>query len=548
MHPDLADNHIAIDRMRYRRIITFFVRVIAHLVFWDVLLRRVLPGRVLRTRPVRWRAISRRFRLLAIEMGGVLIKLGQFLSSRVDVLPMEITEELQGLQDEVPAEPSEAIVRVLEAELDDLPARFTAIERAPLAAASLGQAHRAWLRPSRADSGDGIPVVIKVQRPNIVRLVQTDLAALRVVARWVQRYPPISRRADVPALMEEFSKTLWEELDYEAEAGNAERFAEMFAGEPGVRIPYVYRRHSTRRVLVLEHIEGIKITDVEAMRAAQIDPKEVANRLMDTYFQQFFEEGFFHADPHPGNLFVSPRLDLPWQPGATSRPFYLAFVDFGMVGRLGDDLMANLRKWMINVLQKDAAGLTNVYNDMGFFRPGADLDRITEAQGVLLDHIWGRSLLELARPDPQEVAALSREFRDILFDFPFQVPQDFIYLGRALGMLSGLTSQLNPDMNPWYQIERYGRKIIAREEMGQFGREAVLQWLRRLAEYPGRLDRTLTAIEQGRLRVQSSPDRATQRRLERLEKQMTRLQLVILGAAGMISGVLYLLFRRRDDR
>jgi predicted unusual protein kinase regulating ubiquinone biosynthesis (AarF/ABC1/UbiB family) len=146
------------------------------------------------------------------------------------------------------------------------------------------------------------------------------------------------------------------------------------------------------------------------------------------------------------------------------------------------------------------------------------------------------------------VAALSREFRDVLFDFPFQVPQDFIYLGRALGMLSGLSSLLNPELNPWHQIERYGRKIIAREEMQQFGREAILQWLRRLAEYPGRLDRTLATIEQGRLRVQSTPDRATPRRLEHLEKQMTRLQLVILGAAGMISGMLYLLYRRRDDR
>ncbi len=549
MYPDLAGNHIAIDRLRYRRIITFFVRVIAHLVIWDVLLKRLVPGRVMGTRPARWRSISRRFRLLAIEMGGVLIKLGQFLSSRVDVLPVEITEELRGLQDEVPPVPGEEIVRVLEAELDDLPARFTAIERTPLAAASLGQAHRAWLRSSRADPDDeGIPVVIKVQRPNIVRLVQTDLAALRVVARWVQRYPPISRRADVPALMEEFSQTLWEELDYEAEAGNAERFAEMFAGEPDIRIPYVYRRHSTRRVLVLERIEGIKITDVEAMQAANIDPKQVATRLLDTYFQQFFEEGFFHADPHPGNLFVLPRQEFLWETGATSRPFSLAFVDFGMVGHLTDDLMANMRRWIICVLQKDAAGLTNVYNDMGFFLPGADLDRITEAQHVLLDHIWGRNLLELARPDPREMAALSREFRDILFDFPFQLPQDFIYLGRALGMLSGLSSLLDPELNPWYQIERYGRKIIGREEVQQLGRETILQWLRRLAEFPGRLDRTLTTIEQGRLRVQSTPDRATQRRLEHLEKQMTRLQWVIVGAAGMISGVLYLLFRRRDDR
>lgn len=545
MHPD--NSHIAIDRARYRRIITFFVRVILHLVWWDIVLRRLLPGRTLGTRPVRWRNISRRFRLLAVEMGGVLIKLGQFLSSRVDVLPAEITEELQGLQDEVPAVTGDEILRVLEAELDDLPARFSSVERQPLAAASLGQAHRAWLRPRRATEGNGIPVVIKVQRPQIERVVQTDLAALRMVARWIQRYPPIGRRADVPALMEEFARTLWEELDYEAEADHAERFAEMFATEPGVQIPHVYRRHSTRRVLVLEHIEGIKITDVAAMQAVQIDPQEVASRLLDTYFKQFFEEGFFHADPHPGNLFVFPRRDLPRDPISGARPFCLAFVDFGMVGHLDENLMANLRKWMVSVLNRDAAGLTEVYHDLGFFLPGADLERITEAQKVLLDHIWGRDLLELSRPDPREVAELSREFRDILFDFPFQIPQDFIYLGRALGMLSGLASLLDPEINPWYQIERYGRRIIAREDVQQVGRDVLLQWLRRLVGFPGRLDSALTTIEQGRLRVQTVPDRTTQRRLERLEKQMVRLQLAILGAAGLISSVLYLLFRRRDD-
>ena len=304
MYPDTVDSQTAIDRVRYRRIIIFFARVVFHLIWWDILVRRVWASHVLTSRPKRWRNISRRFRMLAVEMGGVLIKLGQFLSSRVDVLPPEITEELQGLQDEVPPVPSDAILHVLEDELDDLPARFSAIEREPLAAASLGQVHRAWLRPRREGSGDGIPVVIKVQRPNIVSVVQTDLAALRLVARWVQRYPPIARRADVPALMQEFSDTLWEELDYEAEANYAERFAEMFAEEPSVHIPYVHRRHSTRRILVLEYVDGIKITDTAAMDAAQIDPKQVATRLLDTYFKQFFEEGFFHADPHPGNLFV----------------------------------------------------------------------------------------------------------------------------------------------------------------------------------------------------------------------------------------------------
>ena len=548
MNAGLPETNIAIDRERYRRITWFFARVILHLVWYDIVVKRIIPGRVMSTRPVRWRNISRRFRLLAIDMGGVLIKLGQFLSSRVDVLPPEITEELQGLQDEVPPVPSPAILAVLQTELPDFAERFTEIDPEPLAAASLGQVHRAWLRPRHAETGKPIPVVVKVQRPGIVRVVQTDLAALRVVARWVQRYRPIGRRANVPALMEEFAHTLWEELDYESEADNAARFAEMFAGDEGVHIPYVYRRHCTGRVLVLEFVEGLKITDVDALKAAGINPKEVSARLLDTYFLQFFEEGFFHADPHPGNLFIVPTSTEPWQPGMNWRAFYLVFVDFGMVGHVEGSLMNNLRKWMVSVLQKDAQGLTDVYQEMGFFLPGADLERITEAQRVLLDHIWGRDLLELSRPDPREVAELSREFRDILFDFPFQVPQDFVYLGRALGMLSGLASLLDPDINPFYQIEKYGRKVLAREEVRKASWESLLSWVQPLLAFPGRVDRTLTAIEQGRLRIQTTPDKTTQRRMERLEKQMTRLQLTILGAAGLISATLVYLQRKNRPK
>ncbi|MEW5989415.1 MAG: AarF/ABC1/UbiB kinase family protein, partial [Chloroflexota bacterium] len=382
MNPN-ADNPSPIDRGRYRRVLWFFVRVIVHLVWWDLLVGRVFKKRVRATRPARFRRIARRFRELAVQMGGVLIKLGQFLSARVDVLPVEITEELVGLQDEVAPVPWALIEPVLRAELADWSAHFITFEQPPLAAASLGQVHRARLRlpsplpdppPGRErerpspfqgvglgervsrDEGaeEGPEVVVKVQRPDIVAIVQTDLAVLRLVARWVAHYRPIRRRADVPALMEEFARTLWEELDYVAEASNAERFAEMFATDEGVLIPAVYRAHSTGRILVLEDVGGIKITDVETMRAAGVEPKEVATRLLDTYFQQIFQEGFFHADPHPGNLFVRPlAVDGPLN-GNGPRSFQLVFVDFGMVGRIKELMGDNLRRVLVALAQRDA--------------------------------------------------------------------------------------------------------------------------------------------------------------------------------------------------
>jgi predicted unusual protein kinase regulating ubiquinone biosynthesis (AarF/ABC1/UbiB family) len=537
MTAPMIDSHEELIAGRYRQILWFFARVIFHLVWWDLLVGRIFREAVRRSRPRRLRRMSRRFRMLAVEMGGVLIKLGQFLSSRVDVLPPEITEELAGLQDEVPPVPFPDIESVLEAELGDVPAHFAYFDTNPLAAASLGQAHRGWLAPADGQAGSYRPraVVVKVQRPGIENIVRTDLAALQVVARWAMRYRPIRRRADVPALMDEFAVTLWEELDYESEADNAERFAEMFAENHDIRIPAVYRQHSTRRVLVLEDVSGIKITDVDGMVAAGVDPKEVAVRVLDAYFQQIFKEGFFHADPHPGNLFVQP-LDTVGREGG--RPFRLAFVDFGMVGHIERLMGDNLRRVLVSITQRDAWGLTQAYNDLGFFLPGADLDRIAEAQARVLDQIWGRNLLELSQPDPREIQELSSEFRDLLFEFPFQVPQDFIFLGRAFGMLSGLASLLDPGINPWHLLEQYGREIILSQEGLEFSMSAIAEWVRMFVSLPLQLQRVLTAAEAGRLRGQTGPDRALLRRLDRLERRISRPNWALIAAALLLSGTL----------
>jgi predicted unusual protein kinase regulating ubiquinone biosynthesis (AarF/ABC1/UbiB family) len=536
------DSDTTIDRPRYRRIIRFFAGVILHLAWWDILLGRVplLRRHVRRSRPERLRQLSRRFRNLAVEMGGVMIKLGQFLSSRVDVLPPEITTELQGLQDEVPPVPNDQIQAVLRAELGDLSARFSEIETAPLAAASLGQTHRAWLVAEAGSNGRGPSVVVKVQRPQIEEIVRTDLAALRAVAPWIMRYRPVRRRADIPALMDEFARTLWEELDYLSEADNAERFAQMFASDPQVYIPRVYRQHSTGRALTLENVEAIKVTDVAGMTAANIDSRKVAITLFDAYFRQVFREGFFHADPHPGNLFVRPRADAAdGRQGNGSRPFELIFVDFGMVGRIPQPMGDNLRRVLVCVTQRDARGLTEAYNDLGFFLPGTDLERITEAQARVLNQIWGRKLLDLSRPDPAEVQEIGQEFKDILFDFPFQLPQDFIYLGRAMGMLSGLVSQLDPQINPWYLIERYGRELIDRKEASEFSWELLREWLQPFVLLPSRVDRLLTAVEEGRFVLQTNLERQTMRRLDGLERRMGQLKWGILAGAAWLSGTLF---------
>ena len=533
----LADAPIA-DQRRYRRILWFFGGIIGHFIVLDLLIGRLpfIGSRVRASRPARLQQMARRFRALAIDMGGVMIKLGQFLSARVDVLPAEITAELAGLQDEVPSVPFPAIMIALQTELGDVTRRFAEIEERPLAAASLGQAHRAYLL------GDGgaraQKVVLKVQRPGIEGVVRTDLAALRVVARWVMRYKPIRRRANVPALMEEFARTLWEELDYRAEAANAERFAQIFAGEADVAAPKIYHEHSTGRLLTLENVEGIRINDVAAMRAVGIEPTAVAERLLDVYFKQVFQEGFFHADPHPGNIFVRLRPRPINAPLDGPTPFQITFIDFGMMGNIQSLVGANLRRVLLAVAKRDARALTQIYQDMGFFLPGADLDRITEAQEAVLGRIWGRSLQEMARPSADEIKELGSEFKDLLRDFPFQVPQDFIYLGRAVGMLSGLTSQLHPDVNLWTQMEKYALEIVGNEGFKLFSPTVLIDEARSLLAVPAQMRRLIHLAESGQFQVRTVEDAGVVRRLVQLDRRLARLNTSMIASASLLAGAL----------
>ncbi len=334
-------------RARYRYIMGFFARATAGVVFWEIVLPRIgLRLLARQTRSRRYKKIAADFRAMAIRMGGVMIKVGQFLSARLDVLPVEITEELSGLQDEVPAEDFAAIRELAETELGaPLEEKFERFESQPLAAASLGQVHRARLRAEAAETEGFQDVVVKIQRPFIDQLIAVDFSALHRVAGWLMRYKPISKRVDVRALIAELETTVHQEIDYLSEGGNAETFAKNFAGRKNIHVPRVVWDRTTARVLTLENVYAIKITDYDAITAAGIDRAEVAKVLLSTYLKQIFEDGFFHADPHPGNLFVTPRPVTEenrtgWQ---------LTFVDFGMVGSVPDGLREGLRDLLIGI-------------------------------------------------------------------------------------------------------------------------------------------------------------------------------------------------------
>ncbi len=525
-------------RARYRRIVFFFAQLIATVIFWDILLPRLgLRGWSRRTRPERLRHWAVRFRALAIHMGGVLIKVGQFFSARVDVLPEIVTAELAGLQDEVPPERFDDLRRLAEAELGGpLAQRFAFFDQAPLAAASLGQVHRARLRPETS-AGPETAVVVKIQRPNVEQLVTTDLAALETIANWIKRYPPIRRRADVPALLAEFARILHGELDYLAEGRNAETFAANFKGAPGVRVPSVYWPTTTRRVLTLEDVYAIKITDYAAITAAGLDRAAVAERLFQTYLRQIFEDGFFHADPHPGNLFVEPVI-----PASADGPSWrLIFVDFGMVGRVPPSLRTGLREMVIGVGTRDAARLVRASQLMGILLPSADLDRLEQAQGQMFERFWGKSMNELRQIDMDEMRTFMREFRDLMYEMPFQVPEDFILLGRTVAILSGMCTGLNAEFNVWTGLTPYAQKLVADETTGaglEYWLGEATDWLRTFVGLPRQLEAVLGRLERGQLQV-ALPQ--VTRQLSAIERAVRRLLGGLLFTALLLTGTQFYL-------
>ena len=530
-------------RARYRRITWHFFRVLLSLFFWELLLPRLgLKTLVRRTRSERLRRIAVRVRAMAVGMGGVLIKVGQFLSSRVDVMPPEITRELEGLQDEVPAEPFDAIRQIAEAEFGaTLEQKFDTFDPLPLAAASLGQVHTAKLRsPSTTQgeltsNGTLVDVVVKIQRPQIEQIIAIDLAAIRKVGQWVRLYRPVSRRANIPALIAEFSRTLYEEIDYLAEGRNAETFAANFKDEPGVLVPRVVWTHTTRRVLTLEDVGGIKITDYDQITAVGIDRHEVANRLLNTYLKQIFEDGFFHADPHPGNLFV--RLapaNKQDQPGGPA--WQLTFVDFGMVGRITPQARAGMRDMLIGIGTRDTDRVLTSFKKLGFLLPGADLELLRKAEQEMFDRFWGKSMNELIQVKMEEMVDIAYDFRDLLYDLPFQIPQDIIFLGRAVGILSGMCTGLAADFNVWEALAPYSKKLVADEGIGSVDQllEEIGKVARRLISLPARAETLLGKLEHGEL-VMRDPQLAHQ--VERLEGAIKQAANSVIFAALLIGAV-----------
>lgn len=438
------------------------------------------------------------FKATAVELGGLLIKLGQFLSARADLLPPEALAELGTLQDEVPPEPFDDIRRVIEAELGgQLEGIFASIDPVPSGSASLGQVHRARL-------ADGRLVAVKVQRPGAKDAVRNDLRTLHFVLGLMRRVSPgADALLDIRGLYREFSRMVYEELDYEHEAHNIERFAEAMRGEADVVVPEVVRLCSTHRVLTLEWIRGIKLTNLELLDAAGVDRDALVRRLASLYFKQVIEVGFFHADPHPGNIFV-----LPGEHGVR-----LAFVDFGMVGVITPRVKAGLRTCFTGVVQRNAATIVRGLDALGFLGEHAHHEALERAIDDLMSRYGSMPLTAMRELNPTEVIA---DLGAAVYDQPVRLPAQLAFLGRAASMLAGLCAMLSPEFNlttvarPFAeQFMRGGRlagvlALLGVDSLDEFARELLregLSMFRSVSSLPRNLERVLEHAERGELRL-----------------------------------------------
>jgi predicted unusual protein kinase regulating ubiquinone biosynthesis (AarF/ABC1/UbiB family) len=381
-----------------------------------------------------------------IDLGPTFIKIGQTLGTRADLLPLAYVKELAKLQDTVPAFPTAEAFARIEAELGkSLADSYAEIDNEPIASASLGQVYRA-----RLFSGE--EVAVKVQRPDLERIISFDVAILYRLIKLTNRvFPKANQNADWEGMLREFHATVFEEMDYVKEGRNADRFRYNFRAWRAVRVPKIYWSHTRTKVLTLEFIRGTKVVDIEALRARRISPVKVNRLLVRTYLKQLLEDGFFHADPHPGNLLV---MDSG----------HLAFFDFGMVGCIDAKLQSQMIDAFFHVVEKNVRGLGQDIINLNFLKPGVDPETVRPVVERLFKVYLNLKLGEV------NFKELTYDLAEVVYEYPFRLPANFTYIMRALMTLEGIGIVTDPDFSFFETAKPYAREFMLRREGRKFGK------------------------------------------------------------------------------
>jgi len=455
-----------------------------------------------------------------LNLGPTFIKVGQLFSTRSDIFPAEYVEELSKLQDEVPAFSYEQATSIIEKELGKpLGTLYQSFEPVPLAAASLGQVHKAQLHT-------GEEVVVKVQRPGLKKLFTIDLAILKKIAQYFQNHPKWGRGRDWTGIYDECCRILWQETDYLLEGRNADTFRRNFRSEAWVKVPRVYWRYTSAQILTLEYLPGIKISHYEALEAAGLERKVLAQLGARAYLFQLLNHGFFHADPHPGNLAVSPEAGE------------LIFYDFGMMGEITLDTKDKLMDTLFGVAEKNADRIVTSLVALGALQETDDMGPIRRSVQFLLDNFMDKPFEE------QSITKISDDLYEIAYDQPFRFPATFTFVMRAFSTLEGVGKGLDPDFNFMAVAQPFALQIMnnsnglnpASSLIDELGRQAA-QAGNSAFGLPRRIEASLDRLDRGdiRVRVRSTE---TDRLLRRMNTMQMGTNYVLVTCALVLSATL----------
>jgi ubiquinone biosynthesis protein len=464
---------------------------------------------------------GQRLRAMLDELGPTFVKFGQLLSTRPDVVPPDIVFELRHLQDSVTPFPYEQVAQVIQEDLGlSVEQLFLEFEREPIAAASIGQVHRATLP-------NGRDVVVKVQRPDAPRQIEADLELMYQAARFARDRIKALAFIDTVSVVDEFARTIRQELDYRAEARNAEQFHRNFAGHPRVRVPRVFWSYSRARVLTLERLHGTQLKDIDLESYTLEERNRLATIIADAWMAMIFRHGFFHADPHPSNVLVLERAGQ------------IGVIDFGMAGKLTDDDLSKATRLFIDIVNENVDRLPR---DLAALGVKYDRNREDEFATEIRDlyyRYYGASLREI---DPLQVI---REVFAVIFRLRLELPARFVMLDRAIATLGSVGLELYPDFNVFEVAKPYARELLLERftprRLAKRGRQIGTDYARMAMELPYQLSDTLEQVRDGQVEVGFRHE-GLDELFDRLDKVFNRLTVAIVAVGGIIGSSLIGLF------
>ena len=467
---------------------------------------------------------ARQFYSLAINLGGVMIKLCQFFSARRDFFPESYIRVLSSLQDNVPSIPFCEIEEVLQAEYSDYRKIFISINPDSLASASLGQVHRAVLF-------DGTEVVLKILKPNVERIIDTDFAILDSVFKLLANFKVFKERVDIFNVLDEFIKVTGDELNFRREVYIAKKFLHHFADFNYIHIPAIYEQYCTNRIIVMEYLEGNKVSDLHLWKGRNNDPVIISRRIIELYVEQLLNFGTVHFDPHPGNILVT-----------SDNRFIL--VDFGMSGIITEKMKKGLTKALRAFIDRDYRTILDVLDELGFIRRGINRYSLLNITEYFLSDI-----LEVLRFDRESIqtvdlAPIRDELIEILYLQPFNIPFEWAFIGKAIGIISGITATLNPDFNVYDELKPFAEKYLKQNifTMTEESLQRMKSGFDLLIRFPSRIDTFLGNIERGNFRFKVDYSEMIDK-IDEVKIFVIRLTSFLISVVSFISSYIFWISR-----